>query len=229
MLIKNLFQRINKFQMGLSIIELIIAMALFMIVAGGLVITVLSSFSSTRLAKEELVASSLAEEGLEAVESTRNQSWVNLAPGIYGLSNSGGIWIFSGSSDVDVSGKYTRTVTISAVQRDANGEIVSTGGTVDGSSYLVEVAVSWDFTPTRNNSVQLSQYFTDWQLAVGAGTAGSGPGVTTCAQYCQNNGYTTGTCRQNAQQCSVLGETYEAAGDTYCTGGASADTCCCAP
>lgn len=52
---------------------------------------------------------------------------------------------------------------------------------------------------------------------------------STCAQYCQNSGYTTGTCRQNAQQCSVNGETYLSAGDVYCTGGASADTCCCAP
>lgn len=53
---------------------------------------------------------------------------------------------------------------------------------------------------------------------------------TTCAWYCQNLGsYTTGTCRQNFQQCTHNGETYESSGNQYCTGGQSADTCCCLP
>ena len=52
--------------------------------------------------------------------------------------------------------------------------------------------------------------------------------MATCDQYCQGQGYSTGTCRANAQQCTKNSETYEPGGDTYCTGGGSS-ACCCAP
>lgn len=217
-------------QAGMSIIEIIVAVGLFVIIAGGATITVLSAFSSTRLAKEELQATLLAEEGLEAVQSLRNQDWDNLSAGTYGLSQVGGSWSFSGSSDIDPSGKFTRVVILSQVERDGNGKIVSSGGTVDDQTFLVEVAASWDFTPTRNNTVEMSQYLTDWQLAVGAGSDGTGTGgVTTCAEYCADQSYSTGTCRANTNQCNQNGETYEAGGDTYCSDGGGSDTCCCAP
>ena len=55
------------------------------------------------------------------------------------------------------------------------------------------------------------------------------PPAMTCAEYCQTLTYTTGTCRPNPGACGRNGETYEAIGDTYCTGGGGSDTCCCAP
>ncbi|MFH1788218.1 MAG: hypothetical protein ABH834_02410 [Candidatus Altiarchaeota archaeon] len=55
-------------------------------------------------------------------------------------------------------------------------------------------------------------------------------GIQTCGQYCVSlGGYSMGTCRQNDAQCTGNGEVYESGGDALCTGGPSADTCCCAP
>jgi type II secretory pathway pseudopilin PulG len=56
-------------------------------------------------------------------------------------------------------------------------------------------------------------------------TATPAPG--SCTTVCTSGGYTTGTCRKNAQSCSSSGEIYLPGGDVYCTGGANADTCCC--
>jgi len=53
------------------------------------------------------------------------------------------------------------------------------------------------------------------------------PVITTCADYCIFQGFSGGVCRQNARKCSQNGETYSSAGSAYCTGGASADSCCC--
>lgn len=55
------------------------------------------------------------------------------------------------------------------------------------------------------------------------------PVVTTCTTYCQGLSYTSGTCRTNTQACTKNHETYESGGNLYCTGGPSADTCCCFP
>ncbi len=53
--------------------------------------------------------------------------------------------------------------------------------------------------------------------------------ITTCSAYCIANSYSGGTCRANNGQCNANGETRETSGSAYCTGGASVDTCCCAP
>lgn len=55
------------------------------------------------------------------------------------------------------------------------------------------------------------------------------PTPASCPEVCQSLTYSTGTCRKNPAACKQNSETHEATGDTYCTGGNNADTCCCAP
>ena len=129
---------------GQSIIEVIVAVSLMIIIAGSSVIAVLGSFNTSRLAEEESQASFLANQGIEATQSIRNQSWDNLTDGAHGLQNSGGTWSFSGSSDTDASGKFTRTTTISEVQRNDSGEIVVSGGTPDPETKQVLSSVVWN-------------------------------------------------------------------------------------
>lgn len=162
---------INKWQTnsqaGLSIIEIIIAMALLVIIAAGAVGAVIGSFSSTRLAQEELRATLMAEEGLEAVQSIRNQDWSLLTTGTHGLDKTEGSWSLNGENDTDTSNTYTRSVAISEVARDDNGDIVQSGGAIDPNTKLVVVNVVWNFTPGRQNTVEMSQYLTHWQEGVG--------------------------------------------------------------
>ncbi len=51
--------------------------------------------------------------------------------------------------------------------------------------------------------------------------------VYTCSNYCIENRYDSGTCRINWSLCRDNQEVNEPVGDVYCTGGQSADTCCC--
>lgn len=55
------------------------------------------------------------------------------------------------------------------------------------------------------------------------------PPIDSCNAYCQGQGYVSGSCRADSIQCTNNGEIYGSGGDPYCTGGASADTCCCLP
>ncbi|OGH13441.1 MAG: hypothetical protein A2687_02020 [Candidatus Levybacteria bacterium RIFCSPHIGHO2_01_FULL_38_26] len=149
---------------GFGMIELIIAMAIFMLVATGGVTAVLQAFNVNRLGKEEAFANLYAQEGIEGVLSIKNRDFSNLSEGTFGLSSSGGQWNFSGP--FDTNDKYRREVTIAQGQRDGSGSIVDSGGTVDSDLFKITSNVTWNFSPTRINSVDLVTYLTQWDKSI---------------------------------------------------------------
>lgn len=158
----------NKFQSGQSIIEFIVGAAILVIIGTSATVALVGSYSANTLSQQESQASSFGQEAIAAVESIRNQNWGNLTNGTHGLSNASGSWIFAAGSS-DTNGIYTRSVTVSDVYRN-NGQIVSSGGSIDPNTKLAEVQVSWNSGPTRKNSIRLDQYFTNWQTAISKGT-----------------------------------------------------------
>lgn len=183
----------------------------------------LPSLRMNRLGGNVTDATFYATEGLEAVKSIRNQGWTTpfLASSCSagcGISASGGLWAWNGTNNIKTP--YTRTITVSAVGRDGSGNIVSSGGTDDPNTKKVTSTVTWNFTTARPETVSLVAYVTNWKTAVPT------PTPTTCNTYALSQGYSAGTCRANVQQCTNNGETHLSPGDVYCTGGASADTCC---
>ena len=133
-------------------------MGLFAIVAGGGVGAAVRAFSVNRLGEEESYAGYLVSEGIEAVRAIEARDYFSLANGSHGLDSSTGRWEFSGSSDT--FGKFTRTIVISNVRRDAQKNIVEFGGTLDLYTKRVESKVTWSFTAGRTNSASSKTYFT---------------------------------------------------------------------
>ncbi len=217
---------------GQSIIEVIVAVSLMIIIAGSSVIAILGSFHTSRLAEEESIASFLANQGIEAAQSIRNQSWDNLTDGVHGLANATGTWSFSGSSDTDASAKFTRTITISEVQRHDDGYIINSGGTPDPETKQVLSSVVWNFTPSRQLTVDMTSLLTNWQLSRNFGGISAGPqptiGSEDCTLFCQTQGaYDYGICRSGTSQCTDNGEDNYAGGNRYCQNEAQGATCCC--
>ena len=203
---------------GQSLVEVIIAVSIFVIIAGSSVVVVLGSFITSRLAEDETQAASLAVEGIEAVSSIKNKSWDNLTDGNHGLSNSGNEWTFSESEDIN--GKYARVINVSSVLRNNSDEIVDSDGASDNDTKKITSTITWDFTPARQSEVEMVAYLTNWQEA---------RKVAACSEYCQLKSYQTGTCRRNVSACSTYSEVNLQTGDRYCTGGSTEDTCCCVP
>src|SRR3989338_4019288 len=83
---------------GFSVIEVILAAAIFMIFATGAVGVVLQGLSSNRQGGEQTVANQYAAEGLEAVRSIKNQGFSNLVNSTgTGIIRSGSnVWAFGG-------------------------------------------------------------------------------------------------------------------------------------
>jgi prepilin-type N-terminal cleavage/methylation domain-containing protein len=65
-------------QKGFSIVEVILAAALFVILATGSVTVILQGIDSNRLGEEQTVANQYASEGIEATRSIQNQNFASL-------------------------------------------------------------------------------------------------------------------------------------------------------
>jgi len=193
---------------GVSLVEIVLASAVFALLVAALGGSFVYGRESVRLSGDRSRAIFLASEGLEAVRNIRDNNFTNLSDGTFGLATSNNHWILNGSSDtVEI---FTRQITISSINADTK---------------QVASQVTWQQNPQRVGSITLYTYLTNWHAAVQLT-----PVEITCADYCISQSYSNGTCRANTNQCNQNSEVYQSAGDIYCAlGGAGADTCCCAP
>src|SRR5258706_3000517 len=83
---------------GLSIIEVMLAVVIFSLLALGGVATAVHTFTVNRRGEEETQATLLAQEGLEAARSIKNKSCASLATGAHGLTISGNHRAFNGTT-----------------------------------------------------------------------------------------------------------------------------------
>lgn len=131
---------------GFSLVEVILASALFAILLTALVGGYLYGQESTVLAGNRVRATLLAEEGLEAARNIRDSQFTdNLTVGTFGLATTTNIWNLSGVSDnTDI---FTRQVTIESI---------------DTKRKKVTSTVTWQQNPQRVGSTTLTTYLTHW-------------------------------------------------------------------
>lgn len=142
--------KLLKSQKGQSLVEVLIALGVFVLGIATIGFLVLDANVSTRQGVERTQATLLAKEGLEAARSIRDADFDNLTAGPHGIVLSGNKWIFSGTSDIQ--DQFTRAITISDIDIDTK---------------KVDSTISWQFTQARQNSVTLTDYLTDWNQTHG--------------------------------------------------------------
>ncbi len=152
------------YQQGQSLLEAIIAMAVFVLVVVSIATLVLGSFAALRGGGEQTEAVALAQEGIEAVRSIKDGAWNELKYSQSKVNISGSQWVLSGEGTTEQIGKYTRAISFSDVCRDLNNDIVNCPGVYkDVHSRKVSVSVSWQVRDGVENSVQQIAYLTNWQ------------------------------------------------------------------
>ncbi len=140
-------------QRGATILEVIFAIAIFGVLAAGILGMVWTPLTSAGSASERAQAMLLAKEGVEAAESIRSEGWLGLTNGQHGVAVVADKWAFSGTSDeTDI---FTRVVTVEDVERDGVGDIVASGGTVDPRTKRIVSLVSW---PSLYGGIKTVEY-----------------------------------------------------------------------
>jgi prepilin-type N-terminal cleavage/methylation domain-containing protein len=132
---------------GFSLLELVLAIAIFSLSSVALVTLIIDAGVSTRLSQERSEALFYAKEGMDAVRAIRDSAWASTTVGTHGLSTDNSSWVFAGDSDL-INDKYTRTVEIEDVS-------VTTKN--------VTVNIVWSLTPARPATVTLTTILTNWR------------------------------------------------------------------
>ena len=137
-------------QPGFSLVEVILAIAIFALLASGLFGSYLYGQEASMLAGYRARGAMRVDEGLEAARNMRDAGFGNLAAGTYGLSQAGNQWSFAGVQDVaDIFTRQTNVVSI------------------DSRRALVTATVTWQQNAQRSGSASAVTRFTDWQRSIG--------------------------------------------------------------
>lgn len=134
------------------LVEVLLSSSLFVIFLTAFAGVFYYGLQSSVVAGDRAQAIMYAEEGQEAVRSMKNINFANVSDGVYGLTYTNNAWSLSGTTDV--SGKFTRQVTVSSI---------------DTNRKNVTVDVTWMQTPQRPGVVSLKSRITNWKTVLNLG------------------------------------------------------------
>ncbi|PJE64178.1 MAG: hypothetical protein COU90_03700 [Candidatus Ryanbacteria bacterium CG10_big_fil_rev_8_21_14_0_10_43_42] len=149
---------------GFGLIEIVIAITIVGFLIFGLITVARISFAGVSANTERLQAIFLLEETMEAVRIMRDNGWTTNIASLtldtpYYLEFTSGTWGTTGTPAL-IDSTFTRTITLSSVERDANDDIIDSGGTIDTDTKRIIASVSW---PSRGEivTVSISGYITN--------------------------------------------------------------------
>jgi len=158
----------NFLQKGSGLVEILVAVFIFSIILGSLVTASNMYLSGAGDSLKYAKGAYLAQEGIEAVKTIRDNNWNNISVLAdntdYFLyfdtsSSTNNIWKTTSISSFTDS-FFLRRFRLNSVNRDSNGRIVSGGGTSDLNTKKITVYVSWP-SKTGTTTKTLSTYVTN--------------------------------------------------------------------
>ncbi|TSC90930.1 MAG: hypothetical protein G01um10142_180 [Parcubacteria group bacterium Gr01-1014_2] len=156
---------------GFTLIEVIVSVLIISFVTTGALFAITLSLSSAAKIRNNLIAATLAQEGLEIVRGIRDQDWH--------LGNSFGASLSNGSYVIDWSSQSLAPFSDTFIKKDANGFYNYTSGTdtifkrkiiIENSGQnpstvekVIKVEVSWLEKANISKMIQAEDRLFNWQ------------------------------------------------------------------
>ena len=152
----------NKGQRGTLLLEVLVAAMVLGTIIMSAAAALGVSLDGASSAHMQSTATFLLQEELEPLGAVRDSGWTNIATnGTYYVAPLGSSWTLTPTSTGEAVGDFTRSVVISDVYRDDNGQIVASGGAVDPSTKKAVATVSWQsFLP---HTISATTYITRYK------------------------------------------------------------------
>ena len=152
----------QKNNLGFSLVEVMVACSILSVTVLSFMSTASKSIQVSGYSLNQAQATLLTEEGVEAVKSIRDNDWTDISSLTINtdyylfFNTSTNIWSLRLASlgmsapngsipNYPIDSIFTRKVSVSAVSRDSNQNIASSG-TLDTGTKKITVTVSWDKT-----------------------------------------------------------------------------------
>ncbi len=160
----NFLKNKKNSSLGFMTVEVLVAVSIITVSVLAATAVAQKAISVSRQALHFSQANFLLEEGAEATRIVRDNGWSGISSLTAGTNYyptfTGGTWTLSASSNT--VGIFTRTVVITAVNRDNSTKDIASVGTNDAGTKLVTVTVSWvegTTTVTKTLAFYISDIF----------------------------------------------------------------------
>ncbi|KKQ54238.1 MAG: hypothetical protein US83_C0013G0005 [Candidatus Falkowbacteria bacterium GW2011_GWC2_38_22] len=150
---------------GQSLIEAVVAMAIFALLAASLASLILGSLDLSSAGGLITQADMLAQEGVEAVKTIKNRAWSELVYSKSAVTSAEDEWRFVGEGSDEQLGKFSRQILFFPVYRDSTGNICASNvpdAFLDTESRELRVRVQWQSARETDNFVEKSLLLTNW-------------------------------------------------------------------
>lgn len=165
MKIQNSKFKDKNFEQGLGIIEIMVVVGVVVFGFTAILELFRLNIQSSMTSRENLQAHALLAEAVEATRSVRDAGWSNLSSLIpqvdYYPIISGGAWALQTINPGPVNG-FSRRIVLEQARRDANSDIVTSGGTVDPDTFKVSAYIEWQSGGSAKTK-NIVTYLTNWQ------------------------------------------------------------------
>ena len=153
----------KSFISGLSLVEVIIALAIFSLIAAAFVSLTLGSISNVGYGTDFLTADTLADQGVGAVRAIRDNAWNNLITGPNKVGTTTNGWVFIGVGSQTFDQKFNRTITLDSTCRDGLGLLAPCPATrPDLETMDLKVEVNGPSPMGMTQEVTRQTYLTNW-------------------------------------------------------------------
>lgn len=151
---------------GFGIVEVIVAAAIISLALAGMAVLGNFALRIQSHLKQNLIATNLAIEAIEATRAVKEESWANFS--VLGLDipyhpekiGPPAKWVMVGGAQ-NING-FSRQIVFSQVLRDMDDDIVESGGIPDSNTRKITVIISW-FERGQSYQVVLNSYSTNWK------------------------------------------------------------------
>lgn len=194
----NYINNHSPYEKGQMLVELILAIGIAAVILPALLTGLYASSQSKPQQQQRSQAVALLQQTEAAVRSIKSSGWSSFAnDGTYHTLVTGNQWTLGASAQT--TNGLTQSVVISDVYRNSSDAIVTTGGSLDPSTKLVTITISWtkpaitsitdsfylaratdltytqqsqgDFSAGTLTSTQVQPYNSEGQVELGAGNA----------------------------------------------------------
>lgn len=154
---------------GQSLIEIVIALALFIALVASLASLLMGSYAGLNRSADINKAEGLTQEAISAIQAIRNRAWNELIFSRSAITINNNQWEVIGESTTEQIGKFSRIIDFIPVYRDSDNELVDAselGAWLDPVSQQVVVTISWQTDNKQDVSLTKTTQLSNWQARI---------------------------------------------------------------